>query len=413
MEAARPILFQSKEENVFIKIEEFKLKYKQKEFIILLMRKISVSEKLGFRIKESSLDNTLLYENFYTLEELKIINKYFRIFDNINEIFPIIKEIFEEKNASLKAEDNKITLSLKINKIGKGEELILLEMKESILSSEEIYKNLLEEIKVLKNKVTEQEKEIKILKEKEISDYFNLFEEINQLRNESKKKDNIINELLNWKKDIEKKNHKKNLQDENKINKLTPNFMIAKAEIFDKEDIDSKIVEDIKEIYFIYEQLKKTKKFQINNISFKLIFRATRDGFESKYLHEKVDGLDKTLLIIKTREKFKFGGYINYKWTSKEQWICDDEECFVFSVNLRKIYYPIKGKIKYYFNKDYGPNFSVFGIEKKLNEKSSLNIHIAKDANCFFSGFTVDYELTGGKKEFQVEELEVFRIICY
>lgn len=210
MEAARPILFQSKEENVFIKIEEFKLKYKQKEFIISLMRKISVSEKLGFRIKESSLDNTLLYENFYTLEELKVINKYFRIFDNINEIFPIIKEIFEEKNVSLKAEDNKITLSLKINKIGKGEELILLEMKESILPPEEMYENLLKEIKLLKNKVTEQEKEIKILKEKEISDYFNLFEEINQLRNESKKKDNIINELLNWKKDIEKKIIKRN-----------------------------------------------------------------------------------------------------------------------------------------------------------------------------------------------------------
>ena len=413
MEAAKPIFFQSKEENIYLKIEEFKLEYKQKEYIISLMRKISISEKLGFRIKESSLDNKLLYENFYTLEELKIINKYFRIFDNINEIFPIIKEIFEEKNASLKAEENKIILSLKINKIGKGEELILLEMKESILPPEEMYENLLKEIKLLKNKVTEQEKEIKLLKEKENSDYFKLYEEINQLRNESKKKDNIINELLNWKKDIEKKNHKKKLLNENKINKLTPNFMIAKTEIFDKEVIDSKIVEGIKEIYFIYEQLKKIKLFQINNISFKLIFRATRDGNKSKYLHEKVDGLDKTLLIIKTREKFKFGGYINYKWTSNEQWICDDEECFVFSISLRKIYFPIKGKIKYYFNKDYGPNFSVFGIEKNLIEKSSLNIHTAKDANCFFSGFTVDYELTGGKKEFQVEELEVFRIIYY
>ena len=272
MEAARPIFFQSKEENIYIKIEEFKLEYKQKEYIISLMRKISVSEKLGFRIKESSLDNKLLYENFYTLEELKIINKYFRIFDNINEIFPIIKEIFEGKSASLKAEDNKIILSLKINKIGKGEELILLEMKESILAPEEIHENLLKEIKLLKNRVTEQEKEIKLLKEKEISDYFNLYEEINQLRNESKKKDNIINELLNWKKDIEKKTHKKKSPNENKINKLTPNFMIAKTEIFNKDVIDSKIVDGIKEIYFIYEHLKKIKLFQINNISFKLIF---------------------------------------------------------------------------------------------------------------------------------------------
>ena len=165
------------------------------------------------------------------------------------------------------------------------------------------------------------------------------------------------------------------------------------------------------EINFIYEQLKKKEYFKYKNISFELIFRATRDGYLAKNLHEKVDGIDNTIIIIKTSKGMKFGGYISYFWSSDDQWVSDDEECFVFSISLKKIYYPVKGNIKYYFYKDYGPNFSVFGIENNLFEKTSINTQTAKHANCFFSGFTTDYELSGGEKEFQVKELEIFEII--
>ena len=73
------------------------LVYQQREYIISLMKKTSFYETLWILIKESSLDNKSFYENVYTLEELKNINKYFRIFDNIDEIFPIIKEILKRK----------------------------------------------------------------------------------------------------------------------------------------------------------------------------------------------------------------------------------------------------------------------------------------------------------------------------
>ena len=61
-------------------------------------------------------------------------------------------------------------------------------MKEKKLSPQEICENLLEEIKIIKNKLLEQEKEIKILKEKESINYNNLYEEINKLKNENIKK---------------------------------------------------------------------------------------------------------------------------------------------------------------------------------------------------------------------------------
>ena len=57
-----------------------------------------------------------------------------------------------------------------------------------------------------------------------------------------------------------------------------------------------------------------------------------------------------------------------------------------------------------------GPNFSVFGLKGNLFNKSSLNIRTKEIANTDFSGFTSDYELTGGENEFRVKELEVFQI---
>ena len=412
MEPAKPVFF-PKQETKLKKIEEFKLIYKQKEYTISILRNISILEKLYFQIKQSpSLNQKIFHENCYTLEDLKNINKYFRIFDNINEVFPIIKEIFEDKNASLNIEKNKMFLILKINKIGKGEELISLEMKENSLPLEDICENLWEEIKILKNKVIEQENEIKLLKEKKCEECNNLHKEIILLKNENEKRDKIINELINWKKSKkEKKKSEKKVINKNIENKINNKFITPKNGILSINKIDSKIVDGMPEINFIYEQLKKKEYFKYKNISFELIFRATRDGYLAKNLHEKVDGIDNTIIIIKTSKGMKFGGYISYFWSSDDQWVSDDEECFVFSISLKKIYYPVKGNIKYYFYKDYGPNFSVFGIENNLFEKTSINTQTAKHANCFFSGFTTDYELSGGEKEFQVKELEIFEII--
>ena len=412
MEPAKPVFFPELETKLK-KIEEFKLIYEQKEYTISILRNISILEKLYFQIKQSpSLNQKIFHENSYTLEDLKNINKYFRIFDNINEVFPIIKEIFEDKNASLNIEENKMFLILKINKIGKGEELISLEMKENSLPLEDICENLWEEIKILKNKVIEQENEIKLLKEKKCEECNNLHKEIILLKNENEKRDKIINELINWKKSKkEKKKTEKKVINKNIENKINNKFITPKNGILSINKIDSKIVDGMPEINFIYEQLKKKEYFKYKNISFELIFRATRDGYLAKNLHEKVDGIDNTIIIIKTSKGMKFGGYISYFWSSDDQWVSDDEECFVFSISLKKIYYPVKGNIKYYFYKDYGPNFSVFGIENNLFEKTSINTQTAKHANCFFSGFTTDYELSGGEKEFQVKELEIFEII--
>ena len=71
----------------------------------------------------------------------------------------------------------------------------------------------------------------------------------------------------------------------------------------------------------------------------------------------------------------------------------------------------MKGKEKYCFDKTCGPNFAEFGLVYDLFNKTSHNISKKHDANKYFTYFEKDYEINGGEKEFQAEELEVFKII--
>ena len=229
-------------------------------------------------------------------------------------------------------------------------------------------KDLKEEIEDIRNK------EIKALKE-----------EIQILKKDNKEKEQIINELLLWKKEKENKS---------------------------KFQIDSEIIDKKKELDFLTNRLKIMEQFKNKNISYQLIFRATKDGSFPKDFHEKCDGKDKTITIIKTIKGLKFGGYIDKKWGSNGGWVEDDENCFIFSLSLKKIYNPIKGKSKYYFSDNFGPDFALFGLNDNLFEKSTWNMQTKEVANKYFKHFESDYEIIGGELEFQIVELEVFQIIC-
>ena len=385
MEAAKPISIITPENNFSLSSKkEFKLIQEKTEYIIEV-GKSSSSEKLGLKLKEQSSSNNFYYSLFLNLEELQKINKSFRYFDNINEAISSIQDIFEEKNVSLKFENNNIFLILKIRKIGKGEDLISLELKKNALTLQELCENLTQEVNNLKTKVNELEKENCMYK-KEID---LIKQEIMLLKEENKKRDLKINEL-----------EKMRNQTENK-------------EMQNKKDlykIDSKILTKKEEIDFISNRIKEMKYFNNKNIFYELVFRATKDGGNSTAFHKKCDGISKTITIIKTIKGLKFGGYIDKEWNNKSGWIGDDENCFIFSLDLKKIYNPIKGKRQYFFSPIHGPNFSEFGLEENLFEKSSLNIQIKEDANAYFSYFTSDYEINGGENEFKAEEIEVFKI---
>lgn len=56
---------------------------------------------------------------------------------------------------------------------------------------------------------------------------------------------------------------------------------------------------------------------------FKLIYRASRDGFEAKNFHKKCDSIGNTLVVIKSSENTIFGGFTKVKWSSSYGWESD------------------------------------------------------------------------------------------
>ena len=255
-----------------------------------------------------------------------------------------------------------------------------MNLKKNSLSLQEINENLSREVSELKNKIELLDKEHK-------NEINKLKSEIIALKEENKKRDLKINEILN-------KIDKKEIVVSNDIN-----------------NIDSKIITRKEELDFITNRLKQIDYFKNKNLSYELIFRGTRDGRTPEIFHQKCDGTPKTITIIKTVKGLKFGGYIENEWNSKDGWIKDDENCFIFSLDLHKIYNPVKGKEKYDFYPSNGPNFAEFGLAGDLFNKSFLNIQKKEEANKYFTYIDKDYEINGGEKEFQAEELEVFKII--
>ncbi|KAJ5079191.1 pep-cterm sorting domain-containing protein [Anaeramoeba ignava] len=184
------------------------------------------------------------------------------------------------------------------------------------------------------------------------------------------------------------------------IQKENQNSFIFKSRI----KFDSKIIQDI--LYF-----KKLKEWINDNEFFSKMrkgFSAKRDGFDSRNWHSKCDNKGKTLIVIKTKDNFIFGGFTQIgftndksKWRKQDRndtegWIIDPK-AFIFSLrndkNDRK---PEKFKIKqgeeqfaihYTLNK--GPIFG-FGIVGDI----SLNYDLQSGS----SNFGFSYNLPKGIK---------------
>ncbi|KAJ5069933.1 pep-cterm sorting domain-containing protein [Anaeramoeba ignava] len=125
-----------------------------------------------------------------------------------------------------------------------------------------------------------------------------------------------------WKKEIEKMKpifdkYEKKMKD---IKKNFPQFS------------DSEIVKDI-------EYVKKLKEWINDNDFFSKMkkgFSAKRDGFDCKKWHSKCDNKGKTLVIIKTKDNFIFGGFTQVGFRGNYDNYIHDSNAFIFSLRNDK-----------------------------------------------------------------------------
>ncbi|KAJ5073694.1 pep-cterm sorting domain-containing protein [Anaeramoeba ignava] len=143
-----------------------------------------------------------------------------------------------------------------------------------------------------------------------------------------------------WKKEVEEK-EKENQQMKIEIEEKWKKEVEKMKPIFDEiEEMkkqfqsfwNSEIVQDI-------EYVKKLQEWINDNDFFSKMkkgFSAKRDGFNSQNWHKAVDGKGKTLVIIKTKQNFIFGGFTQVGFKSANGEWSNDSNAFIFSLRNDK-----------------------------------------------------------------------------
>lgn len=145
---------------------------------------------------------------------------------------------------------------------------------------------------------------------------------------------------------------------------------------------------------------KKPKKFI-------LLFDTNIHGDKNETFHQKVNSKSPALIIIKTKEGVKFGGYTTKCWPNNNSY-SNDKYAFIFSLNKKKKYNILdENKKAIYGCSDSNSYMLVFGYGHDIciynNCTQKNDNHVCKSEY----NRSEQYELNNGVKNFIVSSLEV------
>ena len=343
------------------KSKEYKLILDNKTFLI----KLTLSSDILFEINELEKIMVDFYSKSFSLEDLIQLSRGFRVCENIGDAFDILDEILEGKKAKIKnINENSITLIINVSLPGGRLQEVELDLNKKEMDKNTLIDNLVKKV----NKLEEENKALK-----------NEIKEIN----EKQKKFEIL------------------FEDEIKYKQIIQNI-----------GVDSKIIKNKDEIKFLLDRLKINFPNQ-NKINFKLLYRATKDGDNNISFHNKVDNKNSTLSIIETSKGLKFGVFLEIPFKGTENSVRDDN-CFIFRLDLRKIYNGKKGEKKLNDCKQYVLDLynQPICIQNNFLTNNSSYTNPKSYTEYNFLGFSSDYELNNNEQYFTVKEMETFQI-CF
>ena len=346
---------------------------------------------------------------------------------NIEENSPAYPEDINEELENLRNENDKLNaiiiklknqieilvhennnLNLKLKKIN-NKKFLKDESQEIIVSRQEVEKYL-NEIKNLRSKVNEydeykrikeeetnslkmKDKEILLMIQKKIEDYGKKNQkEIDEFKA-------FIDQLLQKQKLGQTQYQNIGLKQNYDIN-LGNQFLTLQD--IRLEIIKGDIIEDIKELELLSRRISKNNSKIILN----LLYKATIDSDKAEIFHKKCDFAKNTLVLVKSKNGKRFGGYTTQDWNGNSVEKKDDN-AFVFSLDKMAIYDIIPGEDAIGCYPNYGPVF--LGCQIRIYDE-----FFNKGGTTYEKGLNYntqeDFELTGGQKKFEVKEIEVYSV---
>ena len=429
---------------------------------IYLTKNLNLSKDKLFIKLITPDDKKHLYSNEFTYENLTQVCPLFSIEENIEGIDKLISESINSLGITVRDDNNDKILITQISVNSKIRE-IKLKLNQKEISEEELINSLTEKINNLLNERKEvygvksfkqNQKELDIKKEKYI----------NKL-NELELKLNTIDKRFNTIKEVSLLANSHIISDSEQLNIIMN--QLKEIEIEDEdEDEDEDKDKDVKKNKKKKKDLPKVKRFLTQeNIVFKLVYRASRDGDSAKEFHKRCDNIGRNITFILTDKNIKFGGFTNQNWEvlkkseedkkeetknpdkkddkdnkSNEQEIEDKPEkndkkkgeelkknyeseegvekedlyAFCFSLTKNKIYphnseeEEKKGAI--FCCENYGPTFSdnIFYIKDKMLTNGGCSGKVERSN---YDNLEKDFDISEGEQNFNIKELEVFEII--
>ena len=307
-------------------------------------------------IKIIARENIDLYKGHFNLNNLQEKDRYFKMYDKIEDAYDDIITSFSKNNYELIKEGNHLIINLEIE-VNYKKNIISLILERNEIKNEDLIKSLYEMASKYIKENSGLKSEIKYLKEKI----------------------NIMGEKIDF----------------------LYNHVKTKENYFDRVFQKCRLLKDEKQVELVEKWISPSGFFKC-----KLIYDAKEHGDKVSTFHSLCDNKGATLTIISTSDNKIFGGYLSMSFSENSGWI-HDEKAFVFSLNYNEKYESLDTTYTFYGGKDRGPTFGGYNIE-------IFDSFLSIDKNRYnpYSGtYNFNERYKGSKDQyFRVNELQVYQI---
>jgi hypothetical protein len=355
---------------------------------------------IQFHLKNTHISTREYYFLKMNLEEFVSLNRYFLMFEKIEELANNISNIIRDCVPKLIKEQNGMSLIFNIFIPGQDKREIKLFLEEKPFETLSVIDELKNEINKLKVKINDLE----ISVNRKDALYEALKCKYDELKdNFDTRMEQFETELINIKSQLPQQNYMNNNINQN------PNLRSSQEVLEQNKNESSTIINNNLELNLLSNKIRQL--YPGKNVIYNLLYRKSRDTDKAKVFHSKCDKIKGTLIIIKTSRGYKIGGYTNETWEGNNAYKFDNT-AFLFSLNYNKIYDVKINKFAIYCSPFFGP---IFCGDKAPTLLVHDNAEIkggeccgANDSN--YQGYLDDYEINGGQKNFRITELEVFKV---